>query len=157
MKLLISLAVFFGDEVRNGVRRLFGLERPPSCVVLYYHSVMDEQRHKFARQMDTIVRQARPLRADGPIGLESGTCYFAITFDDANANIITNALPALKERDIPTTLFVIGDRLGVIPDWENFEARRKQGQGRVIEFEGQIGTDTGSSGAHVQFPLRRLQ
>lgn len=120
VKLLVSLFVFLVDEVGGTMGRLFGIKRSPRCVVLFYHSVMDDQREKFARQMDAVLRHAMLVDPAAPAPLECGGEYVAITFDDANANIIANALPALRERRIPAMIFVISERLGVIPDWENF-------------------------------------
>ena len=119
-KLLVSLMVFVADGVLGTVGRVLGMRRPPRCVVLFYHSVMDDQRERFARQMDTVLRHARLVNPATPAPLERGVDYVAITFDDANANIIVNALPTLRRRGIPAMIFVISDRLGVIPDWENF-------------------------------------
>ncbi|HEX5221470.1 MAG TPA: polysaccharide deacetylase family protein [Verrucomicrobiae bacterium] len=119
-KLLVSLMVFVADGVFGTLGRVFGLRRPARCVVLFYHSVMDDQREGFARQMDTVLRHARVVNPATPAPLERGANYVAITFDDANANIIANALPTLRQRGIPAMIFVISDRLGVIPDWENF-------------------------------------
>ncbi len=120
VKFLISLVVFASDRVWSGLCRLLRCKRAPRCVVLYYHSVLDHQRDQFARQMDVLLQHARPVPVEGQVALRPGEHHVAVTFDDANANIITNALPTLAARKIPTTIFVISQRLGVIPDWENF-------------------------------------
>jgi peptidoglycan/xylan/chitin deacetylase (PgdA/CDA1 family) len=40
-----------------------------------------------------------------------------ITFDDAFANLLDNALPALKRYRIPAIVFAVADNLGEIPNW----------------------------------------
>jgi len=44
----------------------------------------------------------------------------AVTFDDGLENIIENALPELKRRQIPATLFIVTEALGKNPSWEYF-------------------------------------
>ena len=122
VKLMASLVVFSADAICEGLRRMMGGCGAAKCVVLYYHSIPARQRARFARQMDVLVRHACPLSADSKEELSPGRRYAIVTFDDANANIIANALPELKSREIPVTLFVITDKLGRIPDWQNFAA-----------------------------------
>lgn len=71
-------------------------------VVLCYHGVPDQERRGFHRQMRVLARRARRVH---------------VTFDDAYANILTNALPALEELGIPATVFVVPGNLGRIPAW----------------------------------------
>lgn len=122
VKLIVSLVVFAVDAICEGVRRITGRRGAAKCVVLYYHSISARQRARFARQMDLLVQHACPLSADSKEELGAWKRYAVVTFDDANANIIANALPELKSREIPVTVFVITDKLGRIPDWQNFMA-----------------------------------
>ena len=41
----------------------------------------------------------------------------AVTFDDAYASVVLNALPVLTRRRVPATIFVIGDRVGGDNQW----------------------------------------
>ncbi len=118
-KMVVSFLVFFGDTISDGLRRLIGMKGEAKCVVLYYHSIPARHRARFARQMDLLSRSARPLAAESKERLAAGERYAVVTFDDANENILENALPELSKRGIPATVFVITDRLGRIPDWEN--------------------------------------
>lgn len=118
--MMVSLLVFVADAIREGLRRLTGRRAEAKCVVLCYHSIAARRRVRFARQMDLLVRCARPLGAETRERLSPGGRYAVVTFDDANENIIANALPELSKRDIPATVFVITDKLGRIPDWQNF-------------------------------------
>jgi peptidoglycan/xylan/chitin deacetylase (PgdA/CDA1 family) len=129
-----SLFVEAGDLLRNSARRLLGLRPRGSCVVLTYHSVTSEERPLFARQMDTLLRYAKPVRADIEDLPPEGGRYAAVTFDDGMQNIVDNALPELEKRSIPTTLFTITDVLGKLPDWEYF-GPKDTGQERVMSEE----------------------
>jgi len=121
--LIGSLFVEAGDLLRNNARKLLGLRPRGSCVVLTYHSVTSEERPLFARQMDTLLRYAKPVRADIEALPPEGGRYAVLTFDDGMQNIVDNALPELEKRSIPATLFIITDVLGKIPDWECFGPR----------------------------------
>ena len=129
-----SLFVEAGDLLWNNARRLLGLRPRGSCVVLTYHSVTSEERPRFARQMDTLLRYAKPVRADVEALPPDGGRYAAVTFDDGMQNVVDNALPELEKRSIPATLFIITDVLGKLPDWEYF-GPKDTGQERVMSEE----------------------
>jgi peptidoglycan/xylan/chitin deacetylase (PgdA/CDA1 family) len=109
LKCGISLVVFLFSETRRALARAIGQTPEGKCVVLYYHSVPASQRRWFARQLDVVLRCARPVRTDEDIDLASGKNCVAITFDDGFENFLTQALPELEKRNIPATVFVIAD------------------------------------------------
>jgi peptidoglycan/xylan/chitin deacetylase (PgdA/CDA1 family) len=110
-KLLISIVFAAASGFAGVLLGLFG-RRAPRCVVLYYHSIPEGQRPLFARQMDILLSLSEPLRADHGSPLVPGKRYSAVTFDDAFRNNIANALPELKSRKIPATIFVAPGLLG---------------------------------------------
>jgi peptidoglycan/xylan/chitin deacetylase (PgdA/CDA1 family) len=116
--LVVSLLVAAVDFLRDQFARFFG--RPPRkmCVVFAYHAVRPEQKAAFARQMEMIVRHARPIAADLAVLPDEHADYVAITFDDGVENLIENAFPALLKQNIPATVFVVTDMLGEYPRWE---------------------------------------
>jgi peptidoglycan/xylan/chitin deacetylase (PgdA/CDA1 family) len=118
INLVISLLVAAMDCVRNLLAGLIG--RPPrkTCVVFVYHSVPAAQRIRFARQMDVLIRHVQPVPADIAALPNDRKNYAAITFDDGIENVIENALPELRKRNIPVTIFVVTDMLGGNPRWE---------------------------------------
>jgi len=67
------------------------------------------ERGLFARQLDVILRCARPVRTTGHVDSASGKGSVAVTFDDGFENFLTEALPELELRKIPATVFVIAD------------------------------------------------
>lgn len=117
-KLLISLAVVIFDGLVAGIRRLFGGKAPARGVVLYYHSVKDVERQRFAAQMDMLVRLTVPvdIASGAPLSQKSAR-YSAVTFDDGFMSVVRNALPELRERNIPCMIFVPTGSLGNRPGW----------------------------------------
>ena len=117
LKLIISLHVFAYDCFKRIAFKVMG-KRYSSAVVLYYHSVTREQRPAFAKQMDTLLKMATPFFADvGRFPHCADNRQAAVTFDDGLQSVIENALPELKARCIPVTLFVPSGCLGEPPSW----------------------------------------
>jgi peptidoglycan/xylan/chitin deacetylase (PgdA/CDA1 family) len=117
IKLFISLLVRAWDVAQTAALRLFGHQPRPTCVVLYYHAIPAGQRARFARQMDLLVRLAKPVPADLPALPSSGARYCAVTFDDGFVSVLENALPELELRNIPATFFVPTGCFGGPPAW----------------------------------------
>lgn len=115
--LLISIVFHALARLWKGIRGLVTRDGPGTCVVLYYHAVRAENRAQFARQMDILLRCARPTRVDRKEPLKPAVHYAAVTFDDGYQNVIENALPELKKRNIPSTMFIITEALGKYPHW----------------------------------------
>jgi peptidoglycan/xylan/chitin deacetylase (PgdA/CDA1 family) len=92
----------------------FGRFRRDGIVVLCYHGVSARQRERFAWQMSKIrfrvVNSSRKLPGRG--------YRVSVTFDDAFANLLENALPALERYQVPAAIFAVVDNLGCTPCWE---------------------------------------
>jgi len=121
LKLAVSLLVYALDCVWTLLRRLCGRKRNSSFVVLYYHSIMPEQRASFARQMDALLRRATPVSAGTNPDRSTGRRYAAVTFDDAFESLIDHALPALQCRNIPCTIFAVSETFGQAANWEDID------------------------------------
>ncbi len=117
LKLAVSLLLRAWDILHDAFFRLIGKPLPPRCMVLYYHAIPARHRALFARQLDTILRIARPVSTNPNGGLTPGTRYVSVTFDDGFVSVLHNAAPELKARQIPWTIFVPSGRLGQKPDW----------------------------------------
>ena len=130
-KLIFSIVIWVYDQIRRFFFRFVGKSFPGTCVVLYYHMVDHEERQKFARQLDTILRHAKPIRADSRDPLTPNTHHVAVTFDDGFVDIIANAVPEFIKRNIPFTIFVPTGYLGKIPEWIK-NRRRKEYQQTII-------------------------
>jgi peptidoglycan/xylan/chitin deacetylase (PgdA/CDA1 family) len=112
VKFAISLVVFVLSEAATHLSRLLGRKQPGTCVVLYYHSIPENQRTRFANQLDAILRYAKPVGLNGRVLLAKGERCAAITFDDGFEDFFRNALPELQKRCIPATMFVISAAIG---------------------------------------------
>ena len=119
LNLIISLLFAVGDWLRSGVHRVLGQASASKCMVLAYHSVSAVERAKFGRQMDVLLRHAKPVPADLGVLPPDGAAYAAVTFDDGFQNIVDNALPELRMRGIHATLFIVTESLGSNRAWEH--------------------------------------
>jgi peptidoglycan/xylan/chitin deacetylase (PgdA/CDA1 family) len=131
LKLAISLLVHSADILVASALRLLGRRPRPTCVVIYYHAIDPGQRVRFARQMDDLLRLAKPIDLSGVPDSPAHCC--AVTFDDGFVSVLENALPELELRNIPATLFVPTGSLGGPPAWvkTNSPARHQ----RVLSAE----------------------
>jgi peptidoglycan/xylan/chitin deacetylase (PgdA/CDA1 family) len=117
LKLAISMAIFLLFLPIEIIGRGLGLVQHPRFTVLYYHAVVVGQRQRFSRQMDLLVRWASPVPASFSGPFEPGCRYAAVTFDDGFHSVVENAVPELRKRGIPCTVFIISDFLGRVPSW----------------------------------------
>ncbi|MBP2687723.1 MAG: hypothetical protein H6Q81_2628, partial [Deltaproteobacteria bacterium] len=90
VKMAISLVVCLLDGIRRVSGRLTGSRAPGRGIVLYYHSVPDSERRRFARQMDRVARRSRPVALEGMRRMEEGR-YVLVTFDDGFECVARNA------------------------------------------------------------------
>jgi len=117
LKLLVSLSVYLWDRAISSILTLTGTSPKGRCVVLYYHSVKDQERYRFGRHMDILLREARPLPPDSIPQMEPGISYVAVTFDDGFVSVKRNAIPELVLRNIPCMIFVPSANLSMTPMW----------------------------------------
>jgi len=112
VKLLVSLGFWLLRSIADTSAQVLGFKRPGHAVGIYYHHVLPEDRNRFARQMDHLVRWTVPISADHVQTLPSGGRHTIVTADDGWKSFIENALPELKARRIPVAIFVISDHMG---------------------------------------------
>src|SRR5208337_288088 len=148
--LVVSVLVAAYDFLWDLFARFRG--RPPRkmCVVFAYHTVKPEQRAAFARQMEMLVRHAKPVAAGLEALPDENTHYAAITFDDGVENLVENAFPELLKRKIPATVFVVTDMLGEYPRWE-YRGANSTLQERTMSQEQlcSLSTDLITIGSHT--------
>jgi peptidoglycan/xylan/chitin deacetylase (PgdA/CDA1 family) len=117
VKLCVSFVVSIGDRVHTQALRLLARKPKGVFVVLYYHAIPAATGGSFGRQMDALLRIATPVRADCEGPLDRGRRYAAVTFDDGFVSVVENALPQLRSRHIPCTIFVPTGSLGAGASW----------------------------------------
>lgn len=101
-------------------RRLPPAAGPDDRLVLSYHAVSDGARSKLTIPRAVLRRQLSSLLARGyePVTFQQAVCgtapsqALAVTFDDAEWNVLEHALPVLTEFDLPATVFVPVARVG---------------------------------------------
>jgi peptidoglycan/xylan/chitin deacetylase (PgdA/CDA1 family) len=112
------------DQLVDRLRACLGLGDARRHAILFYHSVIDEKREKFARQMDIVKRYATAIALnDCDHAIRSA---ISITFDDGIENVYTNAVPELAARGIPFTIFVTSGYLGRHVDWIKNKAEYRE-------------------------------
>lgn len=134
VKLGVSLIVRGFDAVAEAFTRIIGRPLPGRCVVLYYHAVPAAQRSLFSGQMDVLLKLAIPLSTHPTATLAPGQRYVMVTFDDGFLSVRENALPELRKRRIPWTIFVPSGCLGHSPAWLK-HARSEAAADRVMTAE----------------------
>jgi peptidoglycan/xylan/chitin deacetylase (PgdA/CDA1 family) len=87
-------------------------------IVLYYHGIPAGMRDKFDWQIQKLSKWKSPTSCTGSKCREGIYRGVHVTFDDAFANLIDNALPVLENYKVPATIFAVADNLGCLPRWE---------------------------------------
>jgi peptidoglycan/xylan/chitin deacetylase (PgdA/CDA1 family) len=121
VKLAISLLYFSARALSRFVLELVRRSPDPQLIILYYHGIPRAYRSNFVRQLESIGRGARVVRASHHGSLPSGKRNVAITFDDAYVSVAENALPELASRGFHSTIFVPIGSLGSRPTWTILE------------------------------------
>ncbi len=127
IKLTISLLYYV-------ILILFNTKKKATIVVLTYHSVKPLQRAKFRRQMERLICAGDPVFADELSSLTPGKHHIAVTFDDGFYSFVENAFAALRDMQIPVTLFAPSGLLGEAPRWIN-NPDHENAQERVMSIE----------------------
>ena len=115
---VVSIGVFTVDWLLRVVRSLAGKKSDPAPLVLAYHSVSDQDRPVFARQMDELARWTKSWESSG--GPPNGHRRPLVTFDDGLQNVVENALPELAERGLAAAVFVVAGTLGTTANWTDY-------------------------------------
>lgn len=118
IKFFISLCCWSLILLRKALLKTAGIEPDGRCTAVYYHSVKDNEKEKFMRQIKILKKYAVPLRADFEGSLPKGKNCVILTFDDGFKSLIKNILPELKSQGVPCVIFFPVDYLGRRPGWE---------------------------------------
>jgi peptidoglycan/xylan/chitin deacetylase (PgdA/CDA1 family) len=117
-KIAVSLAFHLLASFIRLLRRVARCPARHRLVILYYHTVRPSFRASFARQLDILSTRAAVVPANYRGAGARGGHSVAITFDDAFTSVLGNAIPELRARKMPATIFVPAGSLGAPPVWE---------------------------------------
>jgi peptidoglycan/xylan/chitin deacetylase (PgdA/CDA1 family) len=134
-KFAISLVFYLLTESWRVILRLAGQSAPPSAVVIYYHHVLKDERERFARQLDHLLRWTKPLRGDHRELSRASERYSIVTVDDGWKSFADHAVPELQRRHIPVAMFAISARLGASVDGIGFDRLVTPDELRALDAE----------------------
>jgi peptidoglycan/xylan/chitin deacetylase (PgdA/CDA1 family) len=120
-KIAISLAYHLVFAIPRRLGKWVGRPAPYRLIILCYHSVPLASRASFARQLDMLAARIPVVPADYNGAAAPGGQSVAITFDDALTSVLDNAIPELRARNMPATIFVPAGSMGARPAWWNIE------------------------------------
>lgn len=146
VELGVSAIVFLSDRMQGLVRSLFGRDPVTRCVILYYHGISLGQRQVFARQMDLLLRYARPTACEALFSPSGGERWAGITFDDGLLSYKEVALPEMLRRALPSTVFVPTQYLGEAPGWSAGTTERLMTASEIREIAQNALVTVGSHG-----------
>jgi peptidoglycan/xylan/chitin deacetylase (PgdA/CDA1 family) len=117
IKISVSALFFTCHIIIKYSLSIIGKEPTPTFVALLYHSIRDEQRNNFERQMDEILSVGKAVTAHHDNNDLKNDYCIAVTFDDGYQNVMRNALPVMFKRNIPPAIFMTTGYLGQRPGW----------------------------------------
>lgn len=118
IKLILSGFYFILLKTKYFISKLFNKEIKPICTTIFYHSIFDNEKSAFKKQMRLLAKKSIVLPSNYFGKLQSGKLYSIITFDDGFENLTRNAAPVLEEFNLPFTIFFISGYFGKIPAWD---------------------------------------
>lgn len=127
LKIFISILYLI---IKNVVFSLYKVPGNQQCIALYYHSVLGSQKERFIRQLNYLSKINSFISLSSLNTIPSKKKLISITFDDGLSSILKNALPELKKREIPTTIFIPAAKIDSYPKWEQ--------KGQEIYYEDRI-------------------
>jgi len=127
VKIFISILYLL---IKNVIFFLYKVPGNQQCVALYYHSVLGSQKERFIRQLNYLSNKHSFVSLSSLNIIPSKKNLISITFDDGLSSILKNALPELKKREIPITIFIPAANIDSYPKWEQ--------KGQEIYYEDRI-------------------
>lgn len=117
LKLTIAILFFIGYKTYIIICGVCGKYLPSSLVILTYHPIKASDSMQFEKQMNMLLKAGMPVTLEGDMSMLPGKHNIAVSFDDSYQSVLQNALPILREKNIPATIFVPTGCLGSKPLW----------------------------------------
>jgi len=107
--------------------------------LLYCHYVFDNEREKFREIIDNLKMIGEFVNTDTCIEMIKGEKeidkkYFHLSFDDGFRNIFLNALPTLRDQNIPAIIFVPTDIISTDYEMSKYYWSNNSSYNDVIEM-----------------------
>jgi peptidoglycan/xylan/chitin deacetylase (PgdA/CDA1 family) len=124
---------------RSPAQLVFRRRAAKRLTVLAYHGIDDPGA--FGRQLDHLVRCARPVALDQVVAAVGGQAELPpravlITFDDGHRSVLEVGLPLLRERGLPAVAFVIAGLLDSdTPFWWTEAEQLLAQAGRAVDYQ----------------------
>lgn len=131
--LAVSAVFYVIKKIGAVIASSIGKPVSPPFVVLKYHAVKADEVENFKKQMDYVLRAGKPAWADEQYSTINGCRKIAVTFDDAFQCVVVNALPVMRERGIPATIFVPAGYLGKTQSWWVIPSEESGDKEKVLE------------------------
>jgi peptidoglycan/xylan/chitin deacetylase (PgdA/CDA1 family) len=170
----------FWSRARNAVRggALSVLSRfprtpGPGVRIVHYHYVFDDERERFARQLQYLAREFSPVSLSEAVErLQLGRTEgdeIVVTFDDGFQNQLDNAAPLLAEHGFSACFFLVTDLLGASPERARRLERERlhlplpvepldwEGAERLLEHGHEVGSHTVSHPDLTSLPPAELE
>ena len=119
LKLLISAVFHIFCLVWNFFRKCTRQKKRGYYVSIYYHGVCPELRIRFAKQLSVLTKLTRPIPANFKGGKDSSKPLCIVSFCDGFQCFLENALPELIKYNIPATVFIPSNYIGLHPEWDS--------------------------------------
>lgn len=110
---LVRLVYLFVALLSFFLHWVFG--RAAGVIVLCFHSVTTKHRLAFKRQMQYIKERAVSL--DHIKDASDSDTLVVVTFDDAFECLLDNAIPVVRDLQVPIAIFAVSGNLGNTPAW----------------------------------------
>ena len=116
------------NHIKNTVKAAFAVvyagilsmsSKEDSKIIVYYHSILREEREGFRRQVEYMKQNFKIKKLFEMLSEnDKHNKMLAITFDDAFENLLENAIPILAELDIPAAIFAPIGNTDALPKWD---------------------------------------
>ena len=91
-KLSISIIFYIINGIVISLIRPFKKEFPATLVIITYHSVKIDERGKFEKQMDVLLKVGHPVPINLTLPASKNKNFIGVTFDDGYQSVLENAL-----------------------------------------------------------------
>jgi len=116
-KIPVSVVYYAVSGIYHSFKLLYGSKRKNRVIILMYHAINKKHLPEFKRQVERMKKIGRIIPLNQLDSSPEGEKAFAITFDDGFRSTVENGLSFLREKDVPSTIFIPSGCMGKGPHW----------------------------------------